>query len=319
MRFIVSFAFGFAAFTGLTAEPNGDASTLNNLEVVWAAPTNSWPDKLWTYKVVPQDFAEPVVSNLLRIGSFTMKDRTKVPRVFAEKDSKTLFFGDLEGNKRHLAICPALGWVDYFDHNAESVGNAPVVGVPDQQRATRLALGYLRLAGIDLSQIAIKRGADELDLHWSAQRSSWLDQTTKAEVTVTNRLTVFFHRRIDGLNVGGIALNGGFLVGFGNHERVVELQVFWRNLKPYQLHDCATPDEIADWLRIRKIPLPPTAGPPDQIRKLTINYASPFYAASFGDEREDFVSAKLDMIVTVDATKGSAPVQFQAPIFKPGG
>jgi hypothetical protein len=68
-----------------------------------------------------------------------------------------------------------------------------------------------------------------------------------------------------------IALNGRFLVGFGNHERVVELQVFWRNLTPYQLHDCTTPDEIADWLRIRKIPLPPTAGPPDQIRKLTIN------------------------------------------------
>ncbi len=318
MRLPLSLAFGFAAFTGLTAEPNGDAPTLNSLEVVWAAPTNLWPDKLWTYKVVPQDFAEPVVSNLLKIGSFTMRDRTKVPRVFAEKDSKTLFFGDLEGNKKHLAICPVLGWVDYFDHDAESVGNAPVVCVPDQQRATHLALGYLRLVGVDLSQIAIKPGTDELDLHWSAQRSSWIDQTTKTEVTVTNRLTVFLRRRIDGINVGGIALNGGFVVGFGNHERVVELQVYWRNLKPYQLHDCANPDEIAGWLRTRKITLPLTAGPPDQIRKLTINYASLFYAASFGDEREDFVSPKLDMVVTVDTPKGSTPVQFQGPIFKPG-
>jgi hypothetical protein len=319
LRLVVFFAFGFAVVIGLPAESKVEARGPDSLRVVWACPTNSWPDKLWVYKVVAQEFAEPVLSNLLHIGSYTMKDRTKVPPYFAEKDAKTLFFGDIEGIRKHLAICPTLGFIDYFDHNAESVGNDPVVGVPDQQRATHLALGYLRLAGIDRSQIATKPGTTELDLHWSAQRSAWLDQTTKTEVTVTNRLTVFFRRRIDGLNVGGIALNGGFLVGFGNHERIVELQVYWRNLKPYQIHDCATPDEIVDWLRTRKIALPSAAGSPDQIRMLTINYASPFYAANFGDQREDFISPKLDIIVTVENPKGSAPVQFQAPIFKSGG
>ncbi|HZR20018.1 MAG TPA: hypothetical protein VFE51_22225 [Verrucomicrobiae bacterium] len=319
MRLAVSLAFGFAAFTGLTAEPNGHAPPLINFEVVWAAPTNSWPDKLWAYKVVPQDFAEPVISNLMRIGAFTMKDRTKAPAVFAEKDDKTLFFGELEGNKKHLAICPSLGWVDYFNHAAESSGNSAVVGVPDQKRATQLGLQYLRLVGIDVSQIATKSETSQLDLHWGSQTSSWMDEKTKKQVTVTNRLTVFFRRRIDGLNVGGIGLNGGFVVGFGNREQIVELQIYWRNIMPYRLHDCATPAEISDWLRTGRISLPPQAGPSDLIRKLTITYAVPFYATRFGEEPENFVSPKVDIIAIVENSKGQAPVQFQAAILRPGG
>jgi len=59
---------------------------------------------------------------------------------------------------------------------------------------------------------------------------------------------VFFRRRIDGINVGGIALNGGMVVGFGNKGNVVELQVCWRNIKPYELRDCVTPDQITEHL-----------------------------------------------------------------------
>jgi hypothetical protein len=106
-------------------------------------------------------------------------------------------------------------------------------------------------------------------------------------------------------------------------KQVVELQVYWRNLKPYELHDCATPDEIVGWLRAGKIILPARAGPPEQITTVTINYAAPFYADSFGDEREDFVSPKVDIIAVVQRPDSAVTVQFQARILKqikkPGG
>src|ERR1700743_3044259 len=74
-------------------------------EVVWEASTNSWPETLWVYKVSPQEFPPAVISNLLAVSSFTQKDKTKTPQYFAENDRKTIFYGELEGHVKHLAIC----------------------------------------------------------------------------------------------------------------------------------------------------------------------------------------------------------------------
>jgi hypothetical protein len=289
-----------------------------DLEVVWVAPTNNWPECLWVYRVVPQQFPEPVVSNLLRIASFAMSDRTNVPPAFADHDKKALFFGILDGNQKHLAICPTLGYVDYHDPKAETDGYFhPVVGVPDQQETTRLGLKYLRMLGIDLSQIATKPGTSDLDLHWERQTTGFTDQKTKEQVNLTNRFTVFFRRRIDGIYVGGIALNGGVVVGFGNHSKVVELQVYWRNLKPYELDACVSPEEITRWLKAGQVTLPPQVGPASQVRKITINQALPYYNSKFGNEPEDFVSPKVDLVVVVDNGQGTKTVIITCPILSP--
>jgi len=301
---------------GPSATPR--SAPLAQIPIVWAAPTNAWPNELWVYRVYPQEFSDAVMSNVLALASFRMSDCTRAPAAFAEKDKHALFFGNLDGHYKHLAICPKLGFIDYYDPKAEADGYfQPVVEVPDQRETTRLGLRYLRMVGIDLSQIATKPGTSDPDLHWETRTTGFIDQKTKREVNLTNRFTVFFRRRIDGINVGGIALNGGMVVGFGNHSKVVELQLYWRNLKPYELRECLSPEEIAEGLNSGQIVLPPKAGPRTDITKLTINYGMPYYDSKFGDEPEAFVAPKVDLVGIAERLSGPITIQLQVPILRP--
>jgi hypothetical protein len=296
------------------ARPAGGQET----QITWATPTNNWPERLWVYKVIPQDFSAAVLSNILNVASFTEKDRAKPPSYVREADRRAIYFSNRDETK-HLSICPSLGWIDYADEKAVSPSQLqPVAGVPDQAETTRLGLMYLRLVGVDVSQIAAKPGTCELDLHWERRTIGYVDQRTKQEVTLTNKFTVFFRRRIDGIYVGGIGLHGGVIVGFGNNAKLAELQVRWRNLRPYELHDCVKPDQIVKWLSAGQIPLPPQAGPPAQVKKITVNQALPYYDSKFGDEPEDFVSPKVDLIAVVDGGLGTKTVIITCPILSPG-
>jgi hypothetical protein len=195
----------------------GDSALFKDADIVWTVPTNDWPARLWTYKVVPQAFSDAVVSNLMAIGSFTSKDRTNISEYIDTKDA-VIFFGNLEGTMKHLAICPALGFVEYHDGTAKSTSQLkPIVGVPDQDETTRLGLQYLRLTGIDVSQLATKTGSSDLDLHWERQTIAYVDRPSTNEIALTNGYGIFFLRRIDGINVSGIGLNGGAYMSFGNN------------------------------------------------------------------------------------------------------
>lgn len=89
--------------------------------------------------------------------------------------------------------------MDYHDQKSEAASQLePIAGVPDENETTRLGLGYLRLAGIDVSQIATKPGTSDLDLHWEKDTIGFVDQRTRKAITLTNGYGVFFNRRIDG-------------------------------------------------------------------------------------------------------------------------
>src|SRR6266536_3244665 len=88
-------------------------------ELEWKASTNGWPESLWVYKVVSQEFSEPVISNLLAIASLSPKDRAKPPRDVSALDKGASYFTARDGS-RHLAICPAKGWIEYKDERAEA-------------------------------------------------------------------------------------------------------------------------------------------------------------------------------------------------------
>jgi len=105
-------------------------------------------------------------------------------------------------------------------------------------------------------------------------------------------------------------------VGFGNDAKVVELQLYWRNLKHYELRDCASPDEIAASIKAGRMGVPAKAGPPSRMTKLTVTFAMPYYDSKFGDEPADFVVPKLDMVATADSPEGPVTFQFQAPLLR---
>jgi hypothetical protein len=176
------------------------------------------------------------MSNLLAIGCFTAKDRTAPPPDIREREKKATYFSSPDASKR-LAICPSLCFLDYRDGKAESPNQfTPVVGVPDEREATRLGLKYLRLVGVDVSQLATKPGTCDLDLHWEVGVLRFTDEKTGAEVARTNIYGVRFTRRIDGVDAWGMGTCGDAVIRFGNNASVASLQVWWRNLKPLELH-----------------------------------------------------------------------------------
>jgi hypothetical protein len=322
MRHLLALCFLCGCF--LTA----GAGTFTNespagMKVIWAVPTNVWPvDRIWSYKVIPQEFSEAVISNAMKIASFTMKDRKPAPKGWMPDGYKTLLFRNADETK-YLMICPALGCIEYYDGNAEAKAVSavkdvpePVVGVPDLAEATRLGLIYARLLGIEVSHFARKAGSCDFDLHWEITTRGWMNQTTKQWITNTQGFGVDFTRCIDGIEMTGF---GDVSVNFGNNAKLSQLKVSWRNLKPYQLLDkFITPDEIVASIQSGRVRLPRLAGwPLDEIKTLTITNATPRYSRKPGDEAMDFVSPALQLGAILDNGITNRHTWFQMGILPP--
>jgi hypothetical protein len=291
----------------------GSPGILNEPEIIWTAPTNNWPEDLWVYKVVPQEFSKTVVSNLLAISGFVEKDPSKVPPFFAEKDPQTIFFGNLEGHYRHLAICPSLGFIEYVDPKAQASSQLQKVeDVPNEQEATQLGLKFLRLLGIDISQIARKPASAELDLHWQKDTIVYIDQNTKAEVVLTNGYGVLFARQIDGIKVHGF---GGMDIVFGNDAKISSLRLCWRNLTPSELRHCPYPQGIIGSLKKGETTLHPLGSvnvyPQGSLKKLTVTKATFLYEGRYYDEPMDLVRPYLSFEGIADSGHGETGVWFE--------
>jgi hypothetical protein len=206
--------------------------------------------------------------------------------------------------------------MDYHDQKSEAASQLePIAGVPDENETTRLGLGYLRLAGIDVSQIATKPGTSDLDLHWEKDTIGFVDQRTRKAITLTNGYGVFFNRRIDGVKVGGIGRWGGVRAHFGNYAKVVDLQVCWRNLKPYELHDCPSPEQITKWIRNGQVKVRAISGAVVPVfGKLTITRATPLYDGKFQDQPMDFVFPYARFEAMASDGKDAIALWFEAPM-----
>ncbi|HET7624561.1 MAG TPA: hypothetical protein VFM25_04790, partial [Verrucomicrobiae bacterium] len=111
MRFFLYFLFTFgSAIAAGGILTNGSFPGSAGFEIAWGATTNEWPEKLWCYKVVPQEFSPAIISNLFAISGFTIQDRTnKIGEPPVEKS--ILYFRNADESK-HLEINPALGWIE---------------------------------------------------------------------------------------------------------------------------------------------------------------------------------------------------------------
>jgi hypothetical protein len=126
--------FGFLLAASLAASVNGGAFTNESpadIKIIWAVPTNAWPvDKIWSYKVLPQEFSDPVISNAMAISSFTMKDKVKLSAGELAIDKNALFFKNKDESK-WLTIVPAWGYIEYYDQNADAKMVSAIKGVPE--------------------------------------------------------------------------------------------------------------------------------------------------------------------------------------------
>jgi hypothetical protein len=325
MKYVFSFLLvaGLAASASGGTFPNESPASPQGRKIIWAVPTNIWPvDKIWSYKVIPQQFSDAVISNAMAIGSFTMKDKRKLSADELSIDKNAICFRSKDETK-WLIIVPSLGYIEYYDGNADAKAVSavkdvpePVVGVPNLAEATPLALKYARLLGIEVSQLATKFGTRDLDLHWIVRTRGWTDQKTKKEIDEIERFGVSFTRCIDGVPVSTF---GDFEVDFGNNAKVSKMVISWRNLQPYELFsNFVSPEQVVKSIQNGQTALPKLdEWPLDQIKTLTITNATPRYGRKAGDEPLDFVVPALQLDAIIDNGQTNKSIWFQTGIMKP--
>ena len=297
--------------------PEGQIFQPAHFEIIWAAPTNSQPTTLWIYRNIPQNFSTGMISNLMALGSFTMRDRRKLPEEDLAKDKDGLAFVNKE-ETRYLGISPAFGFIEYRDDKANDVMK-PVEGVPSEAKVKKLALELLDKMGIPRFDFATKSAKKNDVLAFGDKETrGHFDQKKKKFVNEVDKRGIFFIRKVEGVNFAGIGVAGGFHVEFASHAQIAQLEIVWRNLQPFQQYEIASSKQIIDRVKEGKAVLPyPLANPdlnPSEIKKLTVKDFSPLYKGALGDEQQEFTFpfAKLDCIA--DTGKSNLNIQLYCPI-----
>ena len=284
----------------------------NGIEVVWSVPTNHWPSALWVYKVIPQHFAPPVISNLMALGSFTEGDRAKPYKRPAFRDEGLLIFRNKD-ETRQLVISPYLGWIQYRDEKARAERKEHPQGVPGEEEALGLAVENLRLFGVDRSHLSTKGNTGELRTYKDLRRKSWYDKNEGKEIQEITSRGIFFIRRTDGIDFSGIGPLGGVCISFANQAKIAELEIVWRGLEPFQLHKTVTAEEAVEAVQRGKAKWTPPLRDSSRIKRITVTEAMLFYRGAGGEDEQKFVEPFALLATTIENgnTNVVANLEFQ--------
>jgi hypothetical protein len=294
---------------------------VHNPEIIWAAPTNQSRAALWIYKVMPQHFSSAAISNLMALGSFTMQDEQRGHRHVSDTNEETLFFFHKKGGC-NLTVVSSQGWIAYWNENVfpnhwDKTNHLVelVEGVPNDAKAEKLGLKFLRQFGIqraDLAQNAkghlLTFGEKRTRGYFDRRRGKYIDDELIAR-------GIFFNRRIDGVNFAGIGVGSGCEIMFANHAKIADFKLVWRNLQPYEHRKVASADEIMQWIQEGKAVMThKNLVNPAEVKKLTITDCSPLYMGANGEETQDFVCPFAQLEAIADLGYTNEEIQLYCPI-----
>ena len=305
-----------ASYAGLSADfkLEGEPFAIPNLEVVWKAPSNALPEKLWVYKCVSQEFSSNVISHLMALGDFNETDRTHIQGQPPFKDRRIRYYANQE-RTRHLGIFPELGWIDYADETANYYGKERAKGVPSESETLELALKLLQNLEIEQGQLAGKEGTSQPYVYRSVRDRSFKDPDSGEKVKEVIRRGVSFVRRLDGINFTGMGADGGVGVAFGPRGKVATLEIVWRNLQRHKSYEVMQPADIVKAVKngeARLVPL--DVGNAQVASRLTVVKVTPFYLGEEGSNRQDLVYPFAALECTLDG--GSNRIVLKCPIIR---
>jgi len=263
-----------------------------NAMIAWQA-TNSFPHGLWVYKVLPESFSMAVVSNAMKLGLFEMKDFSKGEHPTL-KDKHLICFNNKNefNHRRVLYIAPSLGVMEFSSMGSSSV---PIEDVPTSDEAETLARNVLFQLGIDSSLLS-----DKVQKGYDDTRTQIDREGHKLGEARVFRRGVAFSRRIDGIQLSDSRC---FLIHFGNHGRIEDFSLIWRNILPYESHDVLTPEQIVKIIESGKAFLPEQFSDLsgiDSARHLSVVKATPRYYNGIGKEHLDVMYPYLDLEILAD-------------------
>jgi hypothetical protein len=299
-------AAGFAA--GLPLRELGDPLQFAGYDIVWEAPTNSLPARLWVYRALTTKFSPVVVSNLMALGSFSLKDKVGALGPAPFNDPRALCYY-IPAQARSLGIYPT-GLIDYRDNRIRnSLGGK---GVPSEDGAYGLATNYLRMLGVDLSGFAKKPGGSGPRVWFRATKD--MVMTNGVPYHTVSARGVSFARQIDGVEFSGHGLSDGFSIDFGANAKVGALRLLWRKLKPEKSYPTLTAKAMMQRLRTGCCVWAPYGlAQPEWIKKIIIKEATPYYFGKYPTETQNYIYPFADLTTTLEMVRTNYVLSTEHP------
>ncbi|EEF61772.1 hypothetical protein [Pedosphaera parvula] len=268
----------------------GQSFYSKGIQVKWEIKTNPFPQTVRIFEIVPHDFSQNVVSNMMRLGAFTEADRTGgQARGVAVPAGELNFRG--EDAKSFLSIAPGQGHIKL---SVPNVSTDWPTKVPDQSRAMKLGTSLLKLLEIPTAELVT--GEDDRPKAWFYPGVvSGFDKGKKEFVEVPSTMGIEFRRQLDHILCGGDGIHLQFETG----EKLTQLEVNWHSVKPSKPCKVATIAQITSWIkegraRVASVEVQGSGGRrlrPAEIKKLTIreatlNYSDFTYPSPFGFDEQ---------------------------------
>jgi hypothetical protein len=296
--FFLLFACSSASGSGLPLGELGDRLEYTGFEVVWEAPTNRIPHALAVYRALTTTFPPSVVSNLMALGSFTLKDKVGALGPPPFNDPRALCFY-IPAKSRSLGIYPS-GFIDYRDNL--SVGYGPGQNAPSEEDAFRSGTNYLRTLGLNLSGF-VTDSDDTLPRARYSASQGWV-MTNGVSVNIIPSSSISFTRQMDGVEFLGNGWFDGCFIEFGHDGQLYRLRVLWRNLKCEKSYPTLTPEAMMQRLRDGKCVWNPYGlAEPAWIKKIIITKATPYYYGKDPTETQNYVYPFADLTTTLEMVR----------------
>lgn len=297
MKMKITIYFQLLCIASVASQPPlnelGQPFAKSDCETVWAT-TNTLPENLWVYRVLPSTFSPSVISNLVALGSFGITNKVATLGR-PQTDARSICYST---DKRSLGIYPRLGFIEY--RFPKALDYKTVEAVPTEEEARRLGTNWIGLLSLDRSEVSTMRIYAPETLHF---------QHEPVYQVITNIFSrhVSFGRRLNGVDFYNKA--EGCSIGFANYAVVARFELSWRNLERDKLYLVAKPETILKWMREGKCFWqwwdPEAQGLDSSIfKKVTIKSATPYY---YGEDRDAsqqrvypfvYLETSVDMTIT---------------------
>jgi hypothetical protein len=278
-----------------------------DLDLRWNVPTNSLPSGAWEYQLLPNHFTAEGISNLVALGGFTQKEKTK-------DDADWLVY-NTPNSSRRLGILFPLGSLEYEIREKHGPTNLVQV-VPSESEALMLTTNWLSKLGISLSEI--ERGDDGgPNFHiFDSQTTYFVNQQV---ITNTEFRGVRFRRSVDGASFIGASTGGNCEFRFGDHGKVSQISISWRKIERHKRYATASLDTLARWIRQGKAVQNMLPGDVPGIvwrtvKGVTISKAELSYYGGGPFEPSNWLMPFVALWATVDTTHGKIDVEIDCPI-----
>lgn len=285
-----------------------------NAQITWAVGTNSYPEKLWTYKILPNTFTRQLISNAVVLASF---ERFGFPK---PSTNEVVFWDHTREGDDPLAGCFAV--LPKFSEISFRVRNWQMGSsndIPNPQMIAKKAWECAAKLGLDISLLS--QGVIE---------DNGCEYDDKGHLTPHGYIggrSINLVRKLDAVDFQEDS--EGFSIEFGSHGIIRSFALNWPNLQRDREFHTVSPGQIIGFIRAHKSPVFPNKNETtfferikslSQTKTLIITKISPRYGEGiFGEvpnegEQPKSVTPYAEIQAVADFGNSNMVVRMAVPI-----